>query len=428
MGQPNTTTNRAAVRTMKKRDLIMAIVMAGFLTGCNSGSGSGHFVKTYWADIRGSEFRVNSPDTATGRYRDRPEAQHTGLMTIPLDDALLGADDAELYMELWGGHPGVKDKRVTVNGTEEYELPEVGSATKNCTYSYPTIALSREQLQVGRNEFQFSCHKGKTFWGHYLISSAAIRLELPADHSAVRKQALDGFSASVSVASPTGETRKLRLSVPEAMESRVESVEYVGYYRGYDDNGNGEDLDWHGFTKHRKAQGIIASVSSAPFEAEWDLSMLPDGQERMAVCAIVHFKDAPSLSYRTAAREVASPRRNVHVTLHYAELLPRPFWVRDNKVQKCYIQLDVEPEQISRAELRVLVWDGGKGTIKYPFHLNEHPIPVSGRGKHDVRYSVREVDPGMLRRGANEIRLQSQTPHHGIEVILPGPALIVRTK
>lgn len=413
---------------MTKRCFIMATVAVGLLAGCSSGgSSSGHFVRTYWANTRATEFRVNSPDTATGRYRDRPEAKQTGLMTIPLDEALLGADAAELYLELWGGHPGVRDKRVTVNGVGEYELPEVGSAAKNCTYSYPAISLTREQLHVGQNQFQFTCHRGSTFWGHYLISSAAVRLQLPADHSAVTQPGLGGFSASVSVSSPAGETRKLALSIPEAMASRIESVEYVGRYRGYDDNGNGEDLDWHGFTKNRKAQGIIASASAPPFEAEWDLSMLPDGQEQMAVRAIVRFRDAPGLSYRTAATAVAAPRRNAHVTLHYAEKLRRPFWVRADKVQTCQIYLDVEPEQIAKAELRVLIWDGGSGTTKSPFQLNGHRLSVTGRGKHDVRYRVVAIDPKILKRGANEVRLQSETIHHGIEVLLPGPALIVRT-
>jgi len=141
----------------------------------------------------------------------------------------------------------------------------------------------------------------------------------------------------------------------------------------------------------------------------------------------VRFKDAPGLSYRTPTTAVAAPKRNAHVTLHYAEKLPRPFWVRDDHVQTCQIHLDVEPEQIVRAELRVLIWDGGHGTIESPFQLNGHSLPVAGRGKHDVLYRVLLINPKMLNRGANEIRLQSQTIHHGIEVLLPGPAIIVRT-
>jgi len=408
---------------------IMAITTAVLLSGCGSGgSGSGHFVRTYWADVRGSEFRVNSPDTATGRYRDRPEAKKTGLMTIPLDDALPLAEAAEMYLELWGGHPGVANKRFTVNGLGEYDLPEVGSAAKNCTYSYPAISLAREQLRVGDNRFQFACDKGRTFWGHYLISAAAIRLQLPPNHPHLTKHGLADFSASVSVSSPAGETRKLSLSSPAEMASRIESVEYVGRYRGYDENGNQEDLDWHGFTKNRKAKGIIASVKAAPFETDWRLSMLPDDQQQILVRAIVRFKDAPGLSYRTAAAAVAPPRRDASVTLHYAETLPRPFWVRDNKIQTCRINLDVEPEQIARAQLHVLIWDGGHGTTESPFQLNGHAIPAAGSGRHDVLYRVLRIDPKMLNRGPNEIRLQSQTVHHGMEVLLPGPALIVRTR
>jgi len=45
----------------------------------------------------------------------------------------------------------------------------------------------------------------------------------------------------------------------------------------------------------------------------------------------------------------------------------------------------------------------------------------------DRLYRILDIDPKLLRRGDNEIRVVSSTEHHGIEVLLPGPALIVRT-
>ena len=72
--------------------------------------------------------------------------------------------------------------------------------------------------------------------------------------------------------------------------------------------------------------------------------------------------------------------------------------------------------------------DGGAGDHKTPFTLNGHPLPVAGKGRHDVLYRVLDVDPAILKRGANEIALVSDTEHHDIEVLLPGPALMVRAK
>jgi len=43
-------------------------------------------------------------------------------------------------------------------------------------------------------------------------------------------------------------------------------------------------------------------------------------------------------------------------------------------------------------------------------------------------YRAVPVEAKILRKGRNEIRLVSDTKHHGIEVLLPGPALIVGTR
>ncbi|MDP2897387.1 MAG: hypothetical protein Q8Q12_12670 [bacterium] len=75
-----------------------------------------------------------------------------------------------------------------------------------------------------------------------------------------------------------------------------------------------------------------------------------------------------------------------------------------------------------------IISDEGRGTTEHPFTLNGHPLPVAGDGHHDVLYRVVPIDPNILRRGTNEIVVLSDTDHHGIEVLLPGPALMTRSK
>jgi len=76
--------------------------------------------------------------------------------------------------------------------------------------------------------------------------------------------------------------------------------------------------------------------------------------------------------------------------------------------------------------LHVIIWDGGCGNVENPFKLNGNPVSIVGEGRHDVIYRKIEIDPSFLRKGTNEISLLSDTEHHGIEVLLPGPALVVR--
>ena len=65
--------------------------------------------------------------------------------------------------------------------------------------------------------------------------------------------------------------------------------------------------------------------------------------------------------------------------------------------------------------LHVAIWDGGRGAVESPFTLNGHPLPVAGEGDHDVLYRQIVLAPTLLRRGENEIRVLSDTEHHGIE-------------
>ena len=89
-----------------------------------------------------------------------------------------------------------------------------------------------------------------------------------------------------------------------------------------------------------------------------------------------------------------------------------------------------EPKSVGGepAELHVNAWTGGAGTVKEYFRLNGHHFPVAEGAKHELIYSRFEVDPGILKQGINVIELLSDTEHHGIEILLPGPCLMIRSK
>jgi hypothetical protein len=72
-------------------------------------------------------------------------------------------------------------------------------------------------------------------------------------------------------------------------------------------------------------------------------------------------------------------------------------------------------------------------TCSYPsipkeyFKLNGVHYPVADGAGHELRYSRLPVNPRTLRRGSNLVELLSDGEHHGIEVLLPGPALVIRS-
>ncbi len=400
----------------------------------------GRFIRSYWYE-RGIEhgnpyfdgrFRVNAPEVVLHpSFMHRTEVRENGMMLVLIEENLSLLSGAELYLELWGGHPGTANKRVTVNGRSTYSLPEVGTAAENCTHSYPTIPLKITDLVNGYNAVQFACDQGTSFWGHFIVDNASLRAVLKDDHPDLKKAGLADFEAGV-VAHPKIEGREafpIELSVPSSMQNRIASVDFWGCYYGYDENGNRDFSDWHGFTKNRLPQGILGTSTAPPFSIDWDTSMLP-GQKGIGVKAIVRFKDHPQISYETPVARVEEPigRRKSKVSLYTSKDIPRPFWSRASEGNECTIVIDEDPERIEKAELHVVIWDGGRGKTENPFTLNGHPLAVAGKGHHDVLYRKIGVDPEILKRGPNRIVVLSDTEHHGIEILLPGPALVIRSR
>jgi hypothetical protein len=404
-----------------------------------SPSSAGHFVRFWWYEpglehgnpITNRRFRVNAPEVVTHpTFGARPEAKSSGMLQILMREDLRLLQAVELELELWGGHPGTTNRRVTVNGRHTYSLPGVAGDAQ-CTHMYPRQDLKVTDLVDGYNALQFACDQGTSFWGHFIVDEACLRVILKADHPDLKEAGLSDFHASIRTtpSSRGAETIDLVLDATEDPRYTIESVDYQGYYEGYDENGDGRTRDWHGFTKKRRPVATLGTATGPSFAATWDLVMLP-AQDNMAVRAHVRFKGRPELAYVTLETGgLRVPERpGVRVELVPADDLPVPFWSRANRTRACTIALDADSAQIERAELHVVVWDGGAGTVNDYFTMNGRPLPVAGSGKHDVIYSRRELDTRLLERGTNRIELRSDTEHHGIEVLMPGPALMVRRR
>ncbi len=374
--------------------------------------------------------RINPPEIMTHpEFGKRVEARENGLMLIQAEEDLFQITGAELAMEMWGGHPGTAGKRVSVNGRSTYWFPRFGAEDGHCTYIYPVIPLKKGDLVNGWNAFQLALDQGTTFWGHSLIDTAHLRVALNKNHPDLVCRLLLEITASVlaePLASPAeGFTFKLQASDP-ALAS-IDHVDFQTWYSGYDENRNLRETDWHGFTKDREPVAYAGSANASPFQVTWDTAVLP-AQKNVAVRAIVYFKRDPSLVYLTPATTALAIADHPHsvVTLYSSPDLPTSFWSRAGNRKTCSLMLDIDPARIERAELYVVCWTGGAGTVQDYFKLNGQHFPVAEGSNHVVQFNRLAVKPSLLHQGKNTIELLSDTEHHGIEVLYPGPALMVR--
>jgi hypothetical protein len=397
---------------------------------------SGVFYREYWAEwdekISNCRGRLRVNDTELSLHKNfgkRSEAKANGLMLVSINEDLFQLEQAELYLALWGGHPGTSNKRFLPNGKQIYYIPEVGTATGNCTYGYPVIPLKVHHLVTGVNAFQFACDRGTSFWGHFIVDNASVRCFLKPEHPDLVQAGLNGFSANVELSNSSNvlqDITEVAISYPKKLEQLVVSVDYFGRYLGFDDDGDGRKNDWHGFTQKRQYQNHIGSASKPPFAVKWDTSMIPSQSEPMAIRALVHIKGG--FHYVTDVLEgLTFPLKRSRVEMYECSSIPVPFWSRDSQEKTAVIELPEDINSLRRLQLLIKIWDGGEGKIKEPFKINGHPYSITSRkAVHDVVLTLAEVNPKHLQPGENQITLLSDTEHHGIEVLLPGPVLIAR--
>jgi len=374
-------------------------------------------------------FRVNAPEISLHpTFGHRVEPRENGMMLIKAEEDLFQLTAAEFYCEAWGGHPGTANKRITINGRSTYFLPRVGTEDGHCTYFYPSIPLKITDLVNGYDAIQFALDQGTTFWGHMLVDNAAVRVALTNRHTDLVTLGLADFTATVS-AEPLADQEgfTLKLDCPTDAASQIASVNFQGWYDGYDENGNLKRLDWHGYSKNRRPSATLGDATTPPLEVTWDTSMLP-AQRDVAVRAAIRFKADTNLVFLTAATAgLEIPERKAsQVVLFSPHDLPDHFWSRANQKKTCALDLDLDPARVERAELHVVAWTGGPGKVKDYFKLNGVHYPVADDSRHELAYSRLPVDPKTLQRGFNRLELLSDTEHHGIEIIYPGPALMVR--
>ena len=414
----------------------------------------GHFFHRFWFQMGddfanppvNDRFRVNDPYVATHpNFHHRREPRGNGMMLIPMQQSLPEVDAARLYLELWGGHPHTSNRRVTVNGRTTY--PITVPSDDQCTHAYRYVPLKITDLVRGPNAIQFAVDGEDTFWGHFIVEEAAIDVLMSASEEFKRWSALVPVPPTVIVDRTEPEAFSLALKVDATAAPTITSVHYFAKYAGFDENGDGQVSDWHGMTKRKQPVGHVGTATKFPYAVRWDTSMIK-AQEGVQIRALVEL--AGSKQMIEAENELRlqgnrfwkaegrywqtdpSPQLTIthpdgiQVAYVPSEKASIPFWSRANRKRDCEFAMPTDRIQIERAELNIVVWDGGAGDVKEYFKINGHALAVAANAAHDVIHSRLPLEPSWISPDTNRAELLSDTDHHGIEILYPGPMITLR--
>ena len=392
-----------------------------------SGPRPGDIYREFILNLKsGDNWRVTDPDAgASGAQDFLPNP----VMTIQISD-LEGALRAEALMDIWGGHTGTTGKRFRFNGNDWIDLPDHPTIAEspecyNSEFNYIT-EIPLAHLKEGANEFEgtsggqtcFNFNWGQ--WGWYVM---LVRI-----YYGPEKPHPTGSISSHPSGSDIVEPDTILVEAQGA--AGIKRVDLLGRYRGYDENGDGIYMDWHRNYHAHILEEHIGSATHAPYEIIWDNQWVPD-QDTGSVSFMARILDSNNVWFVSEVVDSISLIRpeGVSVKMFTAENVPKKFWVRAGEKKSCDIYIQ-ELTEATNARIIHRTWNGqdggaGSGDIDKPLFVNDWQGKVHG-ANHNYALSMTKVAVGSLNVGRNEVAYKSTTVHHGIEILWPGPALLVR--
>jgi len=424
---------------MKKSLLLMLIVLSGTFLLIpaeaigQKGPQPGDVYKEYAVSLRtGRNWRVTDP-TVT-----RPDAVvflPNPVLSITIGD-LQDATRAEVLMDIWGGHVGTSNKQFRFNLNPWIRIPELPTIDfePECYMSQYNVIMDMplEYLVEGVNTFegtsggQICNNYNWGQWGWYVMM---VRVYYdPAKKPHTRGHIEYPVSGSVIVDNPV-------IRVVAEHPDSVNQVQFLGKYLGFDQKGQGYFYDWHWAYHSIQIEGYIGTTFNPPFNRTWNTTWVPD-QEPESVAFKARIRGKNGVWYVTDVVDNITLDRSEapSVKMYTATDIPKPFVVRilgngNPRTRDCKIHI---PGLADAIEARFIhrTWnaaddDAARGTITLPLGINGNGHKTMGIN-HFYALSSFNIPVSNLKEGENLITYTSNTTHHGIEVLWPGPAILVR--
>jgi hypothetical protein len=368
--------------------------------------------------------RVTDPQTShqgARKYLPNP------VNSVQIDD-LRGAVRAECCIEQWGGHAGTSNKTIRINGHEWIDIPESASMGPERPESYqymryPVVAVPLHQLREGGNQFELSCGNQISHlihdigWGQWGIYGVIFRIYYDSDKphpgGRVRLPARkDDRCFSIVLEPDRSET-----------SDRIDRIDFFGLYEDFDHNGDGQYREWHYRFRYGRLVNHLGTVSGVPYAAQIDTSWIPEQGEPMGIMARI--TDYEGMSRVSPVVELPWSRGEEKCLMYTPRGVPACWQSRDGIRHSCTLDIRDNLDRAKEARMIICTWNGYEAD---EIGINgKKLLPRIGRN-HDFALAEIELPLAMLRKGKNQVYTCSSTPHHGIEVLWPGPVMKVRYK
>lgn len=403
-------------------------------------------IKLKWPDAN-KPWRVTNPNAGREEaqaFLPNPILQFGNLVyqpepfTLNAEDLNDDVDRVEVIIDRWGGHPGTKDEKFRVNGKEWYNIPDAPTLPTTSVHEYlhqdnPKIVIKKTDLNSsGTNTLEgTTSHTSPSGWGQWGWTSVLVRIYYKADSRTVAK-------GNVNISNTFTDNPQVKTDIQTQSGVTATKVDYVGYYEGVDEDGDGYTTDWHEayFSPKQVQTGEVFKIShhvgtatqGQDFPVTWDTKYVPD-QNPGSVKIYAKIQSSNGLTYLTQPKTgLTLQRTGSSVKIYHAQGVPVRYSSRKNNIVDVVRVRIPAGTNLSTAKESVMFWRTWNGK-DYDWGYNNYVTKFTAvnHGFDQSYYNV-PLNSLVVASGATDgkVWIKANTEDHAAEVMWPGPALVVR--
>lgn len=406
------------------RSLLAMLVLVSTGPSAVAGPQPGDVFREYSWRPEGKWQRVTGPETTEPRARAFLPNAVNELVIDDLDKAVR----VEAYVEMLLCHAGTVDKRMRVNGGPWIPIPEsdlipgeAGRGPPGTEYQsmrYPLVGIPLEQINAGKNTFEFTCSGGTrlgSWWPQWIVYGVTFRVYYSPDKPHPTGRIVSPVPGAVF------NDPSVTIELETSGSRPIDRAEIVGFYTDFNWEGEGLDRQWHYRYLYGQMCSHVGTSTKGETPVKWDLQWMPTQKEPISLAAWI--VDSSGIVYVSPAAENLRLARRQTVRMLKPYEVPKAWSTRAGRTDRAKIDVADDLGKAVDAKIVVSTWNG---VAAEEIGINDRKVVLNVGRNHDLSYDEFPVPLEFIRQGTNTVYTHSTTEHHGIEVQWPGMVLFLR--